>query len=104
MPNKAKPQVVLNSELIRKISSITDYHIYEVEDVLNGFTRAVAAYLEEGKEIRMEHLFGISPKLLAPREYVHPSTKELTKTEGSAGLSIRPSASLKAKLQGLLKK
>lgn len=101
---KEKPQVVLNKELIRKISDLTDYHIYEVEDVMNGFTRAIGEYLAEGKEVRMEHLFGISPKLLAPREYTHPATKERMKTEGSAGLSINPSASLKVKLQGLLKK
>ena len=101
---KEKPQVVLNKELIRKISELTEYHIYEVEDMLTGFTRAVSEYLTEGKEVRMEHLFGVSPKLLAPREYVHPSTKERTKTEGSAGLSVTPSASLKAKLQGLLRK
>jgi len=105
MPPKQKLEyAVYNKELIKRIADNIDYHNYEVEDMLNGLRQALLEFLNEGKEVRIEHLFTVAPKVIPPRKFWHPKTGEYEMSKGSVGLSITPAKSLKDSLKALAEK
>ena len=87
-------------QLIRAVADDCDYLIYEVQDVLEGLRRVITAALSEGKEVKLEHLFTISPKVNKPRPFLNPQTGETEVSSGSVSCSVKLTQYLKDVLNG----
>lgn len=88
-------ELVNYKALVNLVAERTDYLVYEVEDVLEGFRQVITEALQNNKEIRFEHLFTIKPKHFAPRTLVTPKTNTTHEVPASTGVTVRASGALK---------
>lgn len=93
-------QRITQKQLIRAVADDCDYLVYEVQDVLEGLRRVITAALAEGKEVRLEHLFTVSPKVNNPRPYLNPYSGVTEVSSGSVTCSVKISQYLKDYLNG----
>lgn len=90
-----KNERINQKQLIKAVADDCNYLVYEVQDVLESLRRVITAALVEGKEVKLEHLLMISPKINAPRLFLHPSTGKMETSAGSVSCSIKLSQYLK---------
>ena len=96
--------MISTAQLIREVSKESEYNIYEVEDIITALTKVIANKMLEGEAIKFEHLFIISPKVNAPRNYMDATALKLRVSTGSVSAKIKLAAYLKQKLNAHIPK
>ena len=96
--------MISTAQLIREIANVSDYKIYEIEDIINAMTKVITTKMLEGEAIKFEHLFVISPKVNAPRNYMDATALKRRVSTGSVSAKIKLAGYLKQKLNAHIPK
>ncbi len=92
MPTKQKP--VNTKQLIKMVAESTDYHVYEVQDVISHLVAHMQNLLGENKSIKLNGIGTISRKNYKPRE---------VKFEGKAPVMVYNQVGLAIKMDFTMK-
>lgn len=96
--------MISTAQLIREIADVSDYKIYEVQDIITALTAVITDNMLKGEAIKFEHLFIISPKVNAPRNYMDATALKRRVSTGSVSAKIKLAMHLKQKLNAHIPK
>lgn len=82
------------AHMVRKTAERSDYHIYEVEDVLKAFYDIMREELYKGKSILFERLFRAQIKKPKSRKIYNPKTGKFYDSPAHPRLVVKPTIGL----------
>lgn len=86
-------------DLYKLIAKKCDYHLYEVEDVMNALLEVLTEELKNGNQIQFEKLFKFHLEKPAPRYIYNPNTTQYYVSTCHPRLVVIPSEKFKEEIQ-----
>ena len=86
--------------MIKLIAKEINYNVYEVADVIEGLRRVTTNALCEGREVKIEHLITLIPKVNKPKNFKNLQTGLDDVSDGSVTCMVKPAQYLKDCLNG----
>lgn len=86
------------SALYKEIQKECGYHLYEIEDVINAFSRVSMKTILNKRPVRLMHFCTIVPWTNPSKKTINPNTKEMMQCKESYTIKVVPALHFKGLL------